>query len=185
MRKYSGSEDKLSRVHDKLTLVHPRKPLVLPTYVCMWAYLVLWWFHKFDSYSVFKSLSITDHSRDSAVGTETGYRLDNKGWCTGRVKNFAPWTSSTPALEPTQPPIKCVPGVLSEGGERQGRDADHLPPTSAEFKKMWIYVRVLKSFWLFLFLIFLFAAQPKEFFLGGLKKLEQWSLSLWSLRGNM
>jgi hypothetical protein len=32
---------------------------------------------------------------------------------------------------------------------------------------------VLISFWLFLFPIFLFAAQPKEFFLDGLKKLEQ------------
>jgi hypothetical protein len=35
------------------------------------------------------------------------------------------------------------------------------------------YVGVLISLWLFLFSIFLFAAQPKEFFLGGLKKLEQ------------
>jgi hypothetical protein len=32
---------------------------------------------------------------------------------------------------------------------------------------------VLISPWLFLFLILLFAAQPKEFFLDGLKKLEQ------------
>jgi hypothetical protein len=35
------------------------------------------------------------------------------------------------------------------------------------------YVGVLISLWLFLFPIFLFAAQPKEFFLDGLKKLEQ------------
>jgi hypothetical protein len=35
------------------------------------------------------------------------------------------------------------------------------------------YVRVLISLWLFLFPVFLFAAQPKEFFLAGLKKLEQ------------
>jgi hypothetical protein len=32
---------------------------------------------------------------------------------------------------------------------------------------------VLISLWIFLFPAFLFAAQPKEFFLGGLKKLEQ------------
>jgi hypothetical protein len=32
---------------------------------------------------------------------------------------------------------------------------------------------VLISLWLFPFPIFLFAAQPKEFFLDGLKKLEQ------------
>jgi hypothetical protein len=35
------------------------------------------------------------------------------------------------------------------------------------------YVGVLISLWLFLFPIFLFAAQPKEFFLDGLKKVEQ------------
>jgi hypothetical protein len=37
------------------------------------------------------------------------------------------------------------------------------------------YERVLISLWLFLFPIFLFAAQPKEFSLDGLKKLEQQS----------
>jgi hypothetical protein len=34
-------------------------------------------------------------------------------------------------------------------------------------------VRVLISLWLFLFTIFLFAAQQKEIFLDGLRKLEQ------------
>jgi hypothetical protein len=36
-----------------------------------------------------------------------------------------------------------------------------------------IYVGVLISFWLFLFPLFLFAAQPREFFLDGLTKLER------------
>jgi hypothetical protein len=40
---------------------------------------------------------------------------------------------------PTQPPIQWVPGALSPGAKRQGREADHSPPTSAEVKKMWIY----------------------------------------------
>jgi hypothetical protein len=35
------------------------------------------------------------------------------------------------------------------------------------------YIGVLISLWLFLFPTFLFAAQPKEFFLDGLKKSEQ------------
>jgi len=40
---------------------------------------------------------------------------------------------SRPALEPTQPPVQWVPGVLSPGVKaRQGRDADHSPPSSAE-----------------------------------------------------
>jgi hypothetical protein len=35
------------------------------------------------------------------------------------------------------------------------------------------------------FLVFLFAAKPKEFFLDGLKKLEQRSHKCMELRGNM
>jgi hypothetical protein len=45
------------------------------------------------------------------------------------------------------------------------------------------YVGVLISFWLFLFPIFLFATEPKEFFLDGLKKLEQRSHKCVELRG--
>jgi hypothetical protein len=47
------------------------------------------------------------------------------------------------------------------------------------------YVGVLISLWLFLFPIFPFAAQPKEFFLDGLKKLEQQSHKCVEHRGNM
>jgi hypothetical protein len=42
---------------------------------------------------------------------------------------------------------------------------------------------MLISLWLFPFLIFLFAAQPKEFFLDGLKKLEKRSHKCVELRG--
>jgi hypothetical protein len=45
------------------------------------------------------------------------------------------------------------------------------------------YVGVLISLWLFLFLIFLFAAQAKEFFLDWLNKLEQRSHKCVELRG--
>jgi hypothetical protein len=41
------------------------------------------------------------------------------------------------------------------------------------------------NLWLFLFPIFLFAAQPKEFFLDRLKKLEQQSYKHVELRGNV
>jgi hypothetical protein len=58
----------------------------------------------------------------------------------GRVKNFLFSAASRPALEPTQPPIQLVPGVLSPGVKRLGREADHSPPTSAKVKKMWIYI---------------------------------------------
>jgi hypothetical protein len=35
----------------------------------------------------------------------------------------------------TQPRIQWVPGALSSGVKRQGREADHSPPASAEVKK--------------------------------------------------
>jgi len=39
---------------------------------------------------------------------------------------------STPALEPTQPPIHWVPLALSPVVKRAGREADQSPPSSAE-----------------------------------------------------
>jgi hypothetical protein len=56
-----------------------------------------------------------------------------------RVKNFFFSKSSRLALGSTQPPIQWVPGALSPVVKRQGREADHSLPTTAEFKKMWIY----------------------------------------------
>jgi hypothetical protein len=44
-------------------------------------------------------------------------------------------TASRTALEPTQPSIQCVPGALSLGIKRPGREADHSPPSSAEVKE--------------------------------------------------
>jgi hypothetical protein len=39
------------------------------------------------------------------------------------------------ALEPTQPPIQWIPGVLSLEVKWPGNDADHSPPSSAEVKE--------------------------------------------------
>jgi hypothetical protein len=57
----------------------------------------------------------------------------------GRVKNYLFSKSSRLALRSTQPPIQLVPGALSPGVKRTGREADHSPPTSAEVEEMWIY----------------------------------------------
>jgi hypothetical protein len=81
-------------------------------------------------------------SRDGSVGIATGYWLNDQGGGSSspdRVKNFRFSISSRPALGYTQPPIKWLPGALPRGVMRQGREADHSPPTSAEVKKMWIY----------------------------------------------
>jgi hypothetical protein len=78
--------------------------------------------------------------RDSLVGITTGYGLDDRGVGV-RVpvgsRMFS--TSSRPALEPTQPPIQWLPGVLSPVVKRPVPEADHSPQTCTEFKKMRIY----------------------------------------------
>jgi hypothetical protein len=73
------------------------------------------------------------------VGIATGYGLDD-GMAGVRVpvgsRIFS--TSSRPALGSTQPPIQWVPGAFSPWLKRPGREADHLPPASAEVKKVWL-----------------------------------------------
>jgi hypothetical protein len=46
-------------------------------------------------------------------------------------------TASRTALEPTQTPIQWVPGALTLGVKRPGREADHSPASSAEVKNAW------------------------------------------------
>jgi hypothetical protein len=54
-------------------------------------------------------------------------------------KNFHFSTSSRLALRSNQPPIEKVPGALTPGEKRRGRETDHSLPSSAEVKKIWIY----------------------------------------------
>jgi hypothetical protein len=71
---------------------------------------------------------MTFGSRDGAVGIAAGYVLDGRGVGV-RVPVGSRFFSSR---RPTQLPIQLVPGALSLGVKRPGRDADHSPPTSAE-----------------------------------------------------
>jgi tryptophan synthase alpha subunit len=48
--------------------------------------------------------------------------------------------SSRPVLGSTQPTSQWVRGALSPRLKRPGREANHSPPTSAEVKKMLIYI---------------------------------------------
>jgi hypothetical protein len=86
---------------------------------------------------IFTYCTAYDRRRDRAVSRERErrYGLDDK-----KGQNFLSSTSSTPALGSTQPPIQQVPGFLSPGVRQPRRKADHSPPTSAEVKKMWIYI---------------------------------------------
>jgi hypothetical protein len=75
-------------------------------------------------------------------GIEITYGFDDRGVRVGvpvGVKNFLFSRSSRPALRSPQSPIQWVPGSLSPGVKRKGREVDHSPPSSAEVKKMWIY----------------------------------------------
>jgi hypothetical protein len=72
----------------------------------------------------------------AAVGSQ---RLTAWDMTRPRVKNFLFSKSSRPALRSTHPPTQWVPGALSPGVKRPGREVGHSHPTSAEVKKMWIY----------------------------------------------
>jgi hypothetical protein len=74
-------------------------------------------------------------------------RLLRHAWATHHTRNFVGrscgiflfTTASRTALGPTQPPIQWVPGALSLEVKRQGLEADHSPPCSAEVKNEWGY----------------------------------------------
>jgi hypothetical protein len=78
------------------------------------------------------------YSRVSSGSIVSDYGLDDRaiGVRSPAGQRIFPLASvSRPALGPTQPPVLCVPGVLSPGVKaRPGRDADHSPPSSAEVK---------------------------------------------------
>jgi hypothetical protein len=75
--------------------------------------------------------------------TRVGYGLDDQGSIPGRSEDFFLFTAvSRQALGPTQPPINWVPGALSSGIKRPGREADHSPLTSAEAKNEWSYTSI-------------------------------------------
>ena len=61
---------------------------------------------------------VCDTGRDSAVGVETRYRLDEQGIESRWRRDFP--NSFRPALGPTQPPIQWVPGLFPGGQSVRG-----------------------------------------------------------------
>jgi hypothetical protein len=81
-------------------------------------------------------------SRDSSVGIATGYRLDDREGREfesrqGKKFSLLHIVQTGSGVHPTS--YKMGTGGFSPEVKRQGREADHSPPTSAEVKKMWIY----------------------------------------------
>jgi hypothetical protein len=69
-----------------------------------------------------------------------GYGLDDRGFQSRQgLEIFLFTTVSRPIREPTQPPIPWVPGALSLGVKRPGRETDQSPPSSAKVKNAQSY----------------------------------------------
>jgi hypothetical protein len=85
----------------------------------------------------FSCISSMIKSHDSSVGVALGYGLDGVLGLDSRrgLENFLFTTASRTALRPTQPPVQYVPRSLSLGVKRQGREADHSLPSTAEVKE--------------------------------------------------
>jgi hypothetical protein len=84
------------------------------------------WMDVSDPEGIGYPLYRTSHPNKSSIYLILVYVI------TGRGKSFVLSTSSRPVMEPTDPPIQCVPTALSLRSKRSGREADYPPPTSAE-----------------------------------------------------
>jgi hypothetical protein len=76
-------------------------------------------------------------SRDSSVGIPTRL-LTGRPMSRGSIPskgNFLFSIMSRPALGPANPPVQWVPGDVSTGVKRQGREADHSLSSGVEVKK--------------------------------------------------
>jgi hypothetical protein len=76
-------------------------------------------------------------SQDGSFGIATDYGLDDRviGVQIPAGAGIFLFDAVSRALGPAQPPIKWVPGALSLGVKRPGREADHSSPSSAEVKE--------------------------------------------------
>jgi hypothetical protein len=73
-------------------------------------------------------------------GIVFGYGLDDRGFESREEPEiFLFTTASRRAPWPIQPPIQWVPRALSLRVNRPERDADHSPPSTAEFKNALSY----------------------------------------------
>jgi hypothetical protein len=82
-----------------------------------------------------------NRGRGSAVGIAMGYGLDGRGLNSAKDEIILFTITSTPAPEPTQPPMQWVPGTRSPTVKPQERESDHTPASIAEVKMVELYVQ--------------------------------------------
>jgi hypothetical protein len=83
-------------------------------------------------------------SPGSSVSIVTLVRAGRRGCDSRQGQRFILLvTASRLTLGPTQPPIQWVPGALSLGLKRPGRETDHSFPFSAEVKSAWSYTSTI------------------------------------------
>jgi hypothetical protein len=75
----------------------------------------------------------------------TGYGLEGRGLIPDRSKGFLFSIESIPAVGSTEPHIQGAPLAVLPGVKWQGREADHLPPSSAEIKNGADILRYMSS----------------------------------------
>jgi hypothetical protein len=83
------------------------------------------------------------HDAITSLNMENGLNIFT-GWTTAvwfpvAVQIFISTIASMPFLCAPQPPIHCLPGALSPGMKRPGRETNHSPPYSTEVKNTWSY----------------------------------------------
>jgi hypothetical protein len=104
---------------------------------CLEKNSLAWYFNK-NWICHFISQHFTVKSRVSSVvlGWTTSWAIGVLGFDSRRgLGIFLFTTASRTALGPTQPPVQWVPGTLSLGVKRLGREADRSLPSSAEIKE--------------------------------------------------
>jgi hypothetical protein len=106
--------------------------------------MCLWDFHntlKWKSQEALMMHLCKIWSRGGSVSIMTEVRAGRSGFhswngCRGFLL-FA--DTSTPALEPSQPPVQWIQENLSPGIKRPVCEADKSPPSSTEVKNAWSY----------------------------------------------